>query len=294
LETTRREKTLMVRALPSSGLAVLNGDDPKVSWMAGQTQARVVTFGFGPENHIRAIEPRLDWPHGTRFTLQTPRGNREIMVKLLGRHTLYAILAAVAVGLAEGVEIDRLVQRLEALEPTRGRMQPFWLDNDVCLLRDDFKSSLETIHAALDFFGQIPARRRLVVMGNITEPPGKQGPLYHRVGARVAGAAERVLFVGTNFQAFAKGVRGGGLARENLTNCKRSIHRAVDVLRSELRPGDVVLIKGRIDQRLGRIALALSGAEVRCALKSCKANTLACEDCPMLGKGWNGPDGKIP
>jgi UDP-N-acetylmuramyl pentapeptide synthase len=47
LETTRDEKAHMVRVLPPSGIAFLNGDDPNVLWMSSQTKAQIVTFGFG-------------------------------------------------------------------------------------------------------------------------------------------------------------------------------------------------------------------------------------------------------
>ena len=46
LENTRDEKAKMVRALPSQGVAVLNADDENVLWMAGETSARVVTYGL--------------------------------------------------------------------------------------------------------------------------------------------------------------------------------------------------------------------------------------------------------
>jgi len=46
LENTRNEKAKMVRALPSHGVAVLNADDENVLWMAGETSARVVTYGL--------------------------------------------------------------------------------------------------------------------------------------------------------------------------------------------------------------------------------------------------------
>lgn len=58
-EEIRDEKAHMVRALSPDGLAVLNGDDPNVRWMSTQTEARVVTYGFGAENDVRASGVRL-------------------------------------------------------------------------------------------------------------------------------------------------------------------------------------------------------------------------------------------
>jgi UDP-N-acetylmuramoyl-tripeptide--D-alanyl-D-alanine ligase len=71
LEATRKEKSEMVAILPPTGLAVLNGDDPNVMWMRSRTSARIITYGFGKSNDVRAEDVSHDWPRGMRFTLQT-------------------------------------------------------------------------------------------------------------------------------------------------------------------------------------------------------------------------------
>jgi UDP-N-acetylmuramoyl-tripeptide--D-alanyl-D-alanine ligase len=82
LEVTRREKAEMVRILPESGIAVLNGDDPNVLWMKGQTRARVITFGMKDTNDVRATDISLDWPEGTRFTLHVGDETYDMKVRL--------------------------------------------------------------------------------------------------------------------------------------------------------------------------------------------------------------------
>ncbi len=73
---------------------------------------------------------------------------------------------------------------------------------------------------------------------------------------------------------------------ENLVNAGKSIDTAVDALRRQLQPGDVVLIKGRNTQRLERISLALMGRTVNCKLVFCNAMGMRCERCPMRKRGW--------
>jgi UDP-N-acetylmuramoyl-tripeptide--D-alanyl-D-alanine ligase len=284
LEVTRREKAEMVRALSESGVAVLNGDDPNVRWMAGQTQARLRTFGFGRHNHVRATGVELDWPHGTRFTLHADGRARQVRSRLIGRHMIYPLLASVAVALNEGVDLDDAVRRIEEVTPTPGRMEPVRLANGAWILRDDHKSGLETIDLALDVFAQIPAQRRIVVLGDVSEPPGSQGPIYRRLGHRVAQTAERAVFVGGSFRHYRPGAKSGGLTRPALTDAA-TVETATEVLAAELRAGDVVLIKGRDTQRLDRISLALSGRHVGCRAKHCTAHP-RCAKCPMLERGW--------
>jgi UDP-N-acetylmuramyl pentapeptide synthase len=288
LEVTRHEKAEMVRALPADGLAVLNGDDPNVRWMAGQTRARVLTFGFGADNDVRASDFRIDWPHGSRFPVQVGGEAREVRTRLLGRHQAYSILAAVTVASAEGFDLDETVTRLEALRPTPGRMQLVPLDSGAFVLRDEFKSAMETIDTALETLAEIPARRRIAMIGGITEPLGSQGPLYQRIGARLGQIAGRIVFYGTdrNYRSVRAGVLKAGQTKECLTFVGTDILQAVEAVRSELQPGDVVLVKGRHQERLDRVSLALSGRTIRCTLTRCTLRSVSCDTCPMLERGW--------
>ncbi len=290
LERTRAEKAPMVRVLPRSGLAVLNRDDPNVRWMAGQTQARVRTFGFGAKSDVRASEARLDWPRGTTFRLEAAGQTRLVRMRLIGRHMAYPILAAVAVALEEGLRLDELLPRLEALAPVPGRLEVVTLANGALLLRDDCKSTVETIDAALNVLAQVPARRRMVVLGEIDDPPGSVWPHYRRVGERVGRVATRAVIVGTeeSFRHYAAGARQAGSGADAMVHAGPNVRSAIELLRRELGPGDVVLIKGRWGQRLGRVALALAGRRVNCDITYCSLRTGRCARCPMLERGWSG------
>ncbi len=287
LEITRREKSEMVRIIPASGVAVLNGDDPNIRWMMNRTKAHVVTFGFDPKHDVSASDVTLDWPRGTWFRLHAAGETREMHVRLMGRTMVYPILAAVAATLSEGFSLDEILPKLEALPPTPGRLEPVEVSNGAMILRDDFKSSLETIEVALDLFSQVGAQRRIVVLGDISEPMGSQGPIYRHIGERIARIASRAIFVGGGFQPYASGAVRGGLPRDSVTNAGRSVLKALEAVQSVLCPGDAVLIKGRNTQRLDRIALALSGKTVRCDISYCDVIP-RCQNCPMLERGWKG------
>ena len=63
LEDIRFEKAHMVRGQRAQGFAVLNGDDPNVLWMAGQTSARIITYGFEDKSDVRAADFEIVWPN---------------------------------------------------------------------------------------------------------------------------------------------------------------------------------------------------------------------------------------
>lgn len=285
LEVTRDEKVEMLRALPSSGTAILNGDDPNVLWMKRRTRARVITYGFGNENEVRASGATQHWPNGTRFRLHVDGQTYDLHTRLIGRYMVYPILAAVAVSRAEGLEIRESLPALEGLQPTRNRLQPIRHRSGALLLLDARKAALETIHAALDTLDELPAERKIVVLGDVEEPLGSQGPLYRELGERIAEVVTRVVFVGgkTNFNRLKAGMVAGGLSREALTNVRTDALEAARVLEADLRPGDLVLIKGRSTQHLERVALSLMGTGVGCRHRLCRRRH-DCETCPLLGR----------
>jgi len=288
VETIRAEKAEMLRRLPAAGTVVANGDDPNVRWMVDQTRARRIWFGLDSAHDVGASDIQLDWPHGTRFRLHAGGFVREVRTRLVGRHMVYPILAAVAVALAEGWEMDRIVPALEALDPTPGRMQPVRLPGDAWVLRDDFKGSTETITAALDTLAAIPARRRIVVLGDGEALFGDPEATHRAFGEHAARVADRVvLFTKDHLAAYRAGFDRGGLPQGAVVPVGDSVAAAVTAVATGFDAGDVVLVKGRTQQRLGRVALALAGRPVRCELPACRAR-IRCERCPRLERGWSG------
>lgn len=289
LEVTRAEKSEMVRALSSAGVAILNGDDPNVRWMSGVAPARVVTYGFEPGNDIVASGYRLDWPYGSVLEVTAGRERCEARLRLVGRHSVYAALAAVAVAMeAGGRALAEVVGAVADVAPTPGRMQPARIAGDVWLLRDENKSAPETIHAALRTLAEIPARRRIVVLGDVSEPDRPQHQLYREIGGLVATVCDQALLISSspkNFRAYRAGGRAAVGAGFDPVAGSNDPADAVDWLRANLMPGDVVLVKGRDTQRMERISLALEGRQVRCRVTFCATKAVRCADCPMLDRG---------
>jgi UDP-N-acetylmuramyl pentapeptide synthase len=236
---------------------------------------------------VWADDISVEWPAGTRFTIHAGAQTRALQTRLIGKHMVYAILAAVAVALTEGFTLDEIIPALEAVAPVPGRMETVRLGSGATVLRDDFKSAVETIDTALDALGEIPARRTIVI-GEIAEPPGSAGPIYRRLGARTAGIASRVVFVGRSgaWKPFRQGAKRAGFPREQLIYAGETLRSVFEALPPNFGPEDVVLVKGRDTQRLERVTLALTGRAVGCDIGLCNAK-VRCEICPMLERGWS-------
>jgi len=284
LEITRAEKAAMVAALPASGLAILNGDDPNVVWMKDRTRARVLRVGLGKDNDLRATDIRGGRFDGTEFSVEYEGKRTPMFTRLIGSHQLNAVLFAAAVGIQEGISLDTIRERVAALEPTPGRLQALALANGATVLRDDFKSGYETVLSALNTLASLPAARKIVVIGDVSEPPAGQGIIYRDVGARIAEIADICLVVShaSGLQKYQSGARRAGRLSCSFRSHGPNTLDTVSALQEIIRPGDLVLIKGRDTQRLERICLALQGRQLRCDRTFCNLSPLSCQDCPAL------------
>jgi len=255
-----------------------------VMWMEDSARVSVVTYGFNPTNRVRASRVIDHERTGVRFTLHLDKETREVSTRLLGKHQVAAGLAAMAIAQAEGLDTHRSLSALEALEPTLNRLQPICHPSGAWVLLDAFKGALETIDAALATLSRLPARRKVVVLGDVEEPPGSQGPIYKALGLRLADTCDRVLFVGgkTNLARLRTGTRAGGLPNDAVTNIRTNPRAILEELKPELRPSTTILIKGRSTQHLERVALLLSGESVACSRERC-AWRHACSVCPLRG-----------
>lgn len=286
LENTRNEKAQLLAGISPHGTAILNGDDPNVLWMRSATTGRVITYGFDEGNEVRASDWQMIWPEGSRFQVHLNGISYPIRTRLHGRHMAYPVLAGLAVVYAMNHDVNAAVTAMERLTPARGRMQVVELSNGTRIIQDDYKSSLETIETALDFLRSIPAARRLVVLGNIGDPPGRVRESYRAIGRRFAQFADLVFLLGSHDDSYASGAAATGMPRERVIKLHNDLRQAVDVLRNTLEPGDVLVVKGRLDDHLERITLALSGRRVECWRMECRSRAYRCGNCPMLEKGW--------
>ena len=276
------EKAVMVRALEHDGVAVLNGDDPAVLRMAGITSARIVTFGLSAGCDVSARELRLG-PRGTRFRIVADGIDEVVDSRVVGREAVRALVAAAAVGRLAGIDPAMIAARLEGMPATPCRMEPIRLRCGATAICDDFKAGNETVHAAIDSLAAIEAERRIVVLGSLFRPRPPRGERYAAVGRRVATFADRIVLVGRRARLYRRGF--GALSAAFPVDEVRSIDGAVALLEGVARPGDAVLLKGRGEEKLSRIALRLAGDPVNCPLSFCTLENVVCRECPHARSG---------
>ncbi|MER6996280.1 UDP-N-acetylmuramoyl-tripeptide--D-alanyl-D-alanine ligase [Streptomyces sp. NPDC000410] len=267
-EQIAQAKGELVECLPpadAGGVAVLNADDPLVRAMASRTKARVVLFGEAGEADVRAENVRLTPSGQPAFLLRTPSGCSDVTLRLYGEHHVSNALAAAAVAHELGMSVDEIATALsEAGTLSRWRMEVTERPDGVTVVNDAYNANPESMRAAL---------RALVAMGAASRADGGRtwavlGPMAELGGESLAehDAVGRLAVRLNVSKLVAVGGREASWLQLGAYNegswGEESVHvsdarAAVDLLRRELRPGDVVLVKASRSAGLERIAQAL-------------------------------------
>lgn len=252
-------KAELVRALPAGdGVAVLNADDPIVAAMAQATAARVLTVGRADDATVRAEDVELDDAGRPSYTLVCPGGRSAVRLGLYGAHHVGNSLAAAAVALEVGMGVAEVAAALGTARPaSRWRMEVTDTDDGVRVVNDAYNANPESMTAALRALAAMAAgRRSWAVLGEMAEL-GEHGPAAHAEIGRLTAelGVDRLVAVGPIARAILEGA--SGLAGEPVAD----VAAAVELLRREVRPGDVVLVKASRSAGLERVASGLLASE---------------------------------
>jgi UDP-N-acetylmuramoyl-tripeptide--D-alanyl-D-alanine ligase len=262
-EAIAQAKGELVEALSSDGIAVLNADDPLVAAMATRTSARVVFVGESADAAVRATDVRLDALSRAAFTLDTPNGGAEVQLRLAGRHHVGNALAAAAVGLECGMTPGEVAAALGAATAvSRWRMELVERPDGVLIINDAYNANPESMRAALETLADVGAGRAggrtFAVLGHMAEL-GAEGPAQHEEIGRLAArlGIDRLLAVGEVARPIIAAAALEGSWRGEAAGVA-DVDGAVSLLRGELRPGDVVLVKASRAASLERVAAAIA------------------------------------
>jgi UDP-N-acetylmuramoyl-tripeptide--D-alanyl-D-alanine ligase len=253
----------LVEALPAAaegGVAVLNADDPLVAAMAPRTAARVVLVGEAPEAEVRATGVRLDEQGRPGYDLVAGGGSVPVQLAVHGAHQVGNSLAAAAVALELGLPLPAVAAGLAAARPlSRWRMEVTERADGVLLVNDSYNANPESMAAALRALRTMArGRRSWAVLGEMAELGDATAEEHHRVGTLAARlGVDRLVVVGPA----ATGIHDAAGGEPGWTGT--AVHvpdtdAAVALLRAELQPEDVVLVKASRAAGLDRVALALA------------------------------------
>lgn len=261
IQAIAREKGKLIKSLPKNGLAILNTDDPKVWPFKKRTQA--VVMGFGKKTgevvfdswqvnlegttfafHDQTSESRIHWPHD-----------------LLPEHFGYTLAAALCIALDEDFTLNegcQLIKKNFHLPPGRASMLKGL--NGSTIIDSSYNASPSTVADMLALLNLVEGKRKLAILGDMRELGEETDQVHSQALARALRVCDLVYTVGP--------MMGKNLIAPAKAYTKATA--AAEAIKGQLRPGDVLLIKGSQNTILLEAAVARLLADPNDIAKLCR------------------------
>jgi UDP-N-acetylmuramoyl-tripeptide--D-alanyl-D-alanine ligase len=234
-----RAKYELVESLPANGTAVLNADDEYVSQFGRDFRGKVVLYGTLPASTVRAENVQPKGADGSEFDVVIGNSRARVQLPLVGSHNVLNALAAVAVGIERGLKLAEAAEALATLAPPDKRGQVVQLGN-ITVINDCYNSNPKALDAMVDALVAMPARRRIVVAGEMLELGAAGEELHRQAGRHMAEKkVDALLGVRGLAEAMVESASGAGVRAEFVDTPEA----AGEWLARETRDGDVVLLK---------------------------------------------------
>lgn len=251
------EKQKLIEYLNGNDYAVLNGDDSVVLEMREKTKAQVSTFGFAEGSAVQVSNFELQTepsgePRGVTFKLHY-RGSF-VPCRIdgsLGKSQAWSAGAAAAVGLIFGLNLVQISESLAQYHGPAGRLKVLKGIKGSFIIDDTYNASPASMHLALETLKSLPAKRKIVVLGDMLEL-GEYSERAHREAGNFAATAADILITVGQKAKFIAEAAGNQMLQEHILSFGNALEAGRKV-QEIIQEGDAVLIKGSQGMRMEKV-----------------------------------------
>lgn len=281
VDNIERTKGELAEGVQPTGSLALNADDERVLRMASRSVAPITYFGVGEktdangqpyERYVAALNLRTTDAGCPEFTLRLPDGSEyEISSQLIGEHHVHNLLAAATVAYTSGISGEKIARALnKAAATSKWRMARTDRADGVTVINDAYNANPESMAAALRTLAQLgrtvdPAtgqpHRTWAVLGAMLELGDASVEEHDRIGRLVVRMnISKLIAVGDETKPIYNAAHLEGSWGNEATWVKTP-EEAEQILRAEVRPGDIVLFKSSNGAKLGILGDQVAFAE---------------------------------
>lgn len=251
------EKTKLAKALPPTGVLVVNADDERVKALREKTKAKSLTYGLNEGAMFHATNIQVEYknnaPVGTTFKLEYDGNVFPVSLQgVLGVQPVYAALAAIATGAYLKLNIVGIIERLSLHVSPPGRMRLVSGIKGSTIIDDTYNASPVAAEAAVAALKNIKTKgKRIAVLGDMLELGKFTIEEHKKLGALAGDFVDMLLAVGPRAKYIVEGALAADMSEKNIIEFDDA-RLAGKYLEDVLGEGDVVLVKGSQGIRMER------------------------------------------
>ena len=257
------EKMDIVAGLPEDGLVFLNGDDPFLAPYKGKLDKKVFLYGMDPDCDYRAEDIRTE-EERTSFVFCYKDGKIPVTLGIMGDHNVRNALAALGICHQMGVD---LMDAAGKLYEFHGQRQNVIRTPRCTLIDDTYNASPDSMKAAIKVLAamdMLVKGRRIAGLADMLELGDHEKEYHYQVGEFIAGQPIDLLAAyGELSKEIIRGVEEHADARTRKISCVwfETRQELSDFLTDQVRPEDILLLKGSNGMKLKEISERLQTEE---------------------------------
>ena len=223
--------------------AVLNADDPTSEEYKRSTAATPFTYGIDQDADLQAKNVEMS-ASGTSFDLVSPFGVHKVNIQLIGKFSVYNVLAGIGTALVSGIPLPTIISSVEDVKGVPGRFEPVDAGQSFSVIVD-YAHTPDSLENVLNTVRQFAKKRIFVVVGCGGDRDRTKRPLMAKIACE---NATDPIFTSDNPRSenpeqilsdMEEGVKGENYTK--ITDREEAIRYAVQ----QAEDGDVILIAGK-------------------------------------------------
>lgn len=250
-----KEKSFLVKRTKKEGKVVLNADDGRVFQMKGATDGQADTYGFSDRAEIQAGEISKmdkDEPGGIKFDITYKTEEHTVKLpKIIDEGSVYAILAAIGVGLSLDIPLYRLIDTCKEFKSPRGRMRLIEGMNSTWIIDSSYNAAPLSTELALGALKNLTGQRKIAVLGDMLELGDESEEAHREIGEQTS-FLDILITVGEDSEYI--GEEAGDSS--DIFHFDDS-EEAASKLKEILQPEDLILVKGSQAVRTEKVIEAI-------------------------------------
>ncbi len=272
-EAIEREKGKLAEILSAEDILIVNADNANAMKQVVKTPAHPYRYGFSEQADIRATSTdiSLDGKVSTAMSVNDGSIDHELTVHAVGKPHLYAVLAALAVGKALGIEPSLIKQGVSLYKPMPGRLNIMGGIKHTTIIDDTYNaSSPDGMKEALALLSQLPANYKIAVLGDMLELGAISEQEHRNIGTLAASLSiHRLITVGPQARFIAEGAIAAGFPESKISSWDNS-DTAKQVVQQQLEPESLILVKGSQGIRMEKITKEIMAEPMRAEELLCR------------------------
>jgi UDP-N-acetylmuramoyl-tripeptide--D-alanyl-D-alanine ligase len=244
LENVKKTKYELIESLPPDGIAFLNIDDPNIRMFADQVPVKTIYYGL-ESNDAHYLAQNIECSAcGSFFTVRKHDGTQaDFYTKLLGKHNILNILAAVSVACELGLDLQTLTHFVKNLEPVTHRLEIKKNARNITIIDDAFNSNLKGAKMALDVLKDLSKNKKILITPGMIELGSMEYELNHEFGCYAADTCDFIILVGLKQTIpIQHALKIKNYPKGHLYIAK-NLNEALQYLQKISAPGDTVLLE---------------------------------------------------